>query len=153
MEEMDVKAEEEQNEMLLELQKMNHKLAKQLFYQRIVTLSMLALAAIAVLICISVKDEVAGYGESLQVIAQNMEKMDMESLTKSMTTLEKKVNELDIDSLNESIHLLEEKIGELDVDALNEALESMKQVSDSLDDASNSMKSVNEWFKNVFNIQ
>ncbi|MGN0298772.1 MAG: hypothetical protein ACI4C1_06275 [Lachnospiraceae bacterium] len=143
----------EKNEMILELRRMNSRLGRQLCHQRLRTLIILMLAGGAVFLCLELKDEVEQYRTCMKVIAENMEKMDLASLNRSMSTLETKVNELDVDSLNQSIQLLEEKIGDLDMAVLNQAMISMQEAADSVNEASESMEKVSEWFKGVFKIE
>lgn len=146
----EVEVQQESGNLYQEIQEMNRYMRKQVFFQRLILLFLVVIVVGAVTAGYYVFNIVSQYEESFNEISKNLENVDVEAFSQSISALEEKVSQLDVDSMNDSIHLLQEKIEDLDVEALNEALESMKNVANSLTEASKSMQTVNNWFKNVF---
>lgn len=136
-----------------EIREMNHCLKKQMRCQRLILIVLLAFVAGIAATGYYIGNKAAQYEVTFTQLSDGLKNLDIEEFSQSITTLEEKASQLDVDSMNESIHLLEEKIDDLDVDALNDALDSMKQVADSLTEASESMQTVNNWFKSVFKME
>lgn len=120
----------EQNEFLEETRRTNELLRGQLLWTRVAT-ALLAVLLVAVVVCLG------NTMNSLGRISAALEGVDL-------TGVAEQVSKLDMEAVNSAISTLDGKISQMDVQAFNDAVTKLNKAVDTLQSASDAVKSWGE---------
>ena len=120
----------EQNEFLEETRRTNELLRGQLLWTRVAT-ALLAVLLVAVVVCLG------NTMNSLGRISAALEGMDLIGVAEQ-------VSKLDMEAVNSAISTLDGKISQMDVQAFNDAVTKLNKAVDTLQSASDAVKSWGE---------
>lgn len=120
----------EQNEFLEETRRTNELLRGQLLWTRVAT-ALLAVLLVAVVVCLG------NTMNSLGHISAALEGVDL-------TGVAEQVSKLDMEAVNSAISTLDGKISQMDVQAFNDAVTKLNKAVDTLQSASDAVKSWGE---------
>ena len=120
----------EQNEFLEETRRTNELLRGQLLWTRVAT-ALLAVLLVAVVVCLG------NTMNSLGRISAALEGVDLAGVAEQ-------VSKLDMEAVNSAISTLDGKISQMDVQAFNDAVTKLNKAVDTLQSASDAVKSWGE---------
>ncbi len=122
----------EENELLEEVRRSNKILRSTLLWTRIVA-GLLAVMLVGILFCMG------GISRGIQQISKDLEGIDFSPIIDQLARL-------DMEAVNETLQSLANKLDKVDMEILNEAVANMNRAVESLQSASDTIKS---WGENL----